>query len=296
MQARHLICASVLLAGIASARAQEYVPQIAPTFEALAPPFEPLAPAPAMPGTGSFAPTVFQSVPDVSPIESTWYTRIDYFHWNERMGGQTFVRENGPLATIGYLRRVGSERFRAEFFDGGVHYSGFAQFSNGTLEPLTSTTNYTGLRGEYDLLYDPVSWPSATLVFGVGTRFWFRDLPDGRSASGVPVAGYLETWWTTYPYFGIQTRRGLTASPIEFYASGRVGATAVTFQHGTWNDAVLYPKMGVTGQLETGFRGPRFFVSAFSEVMTWGQSNVERHMLQPASTLLTIGLRTGITF
>jgi hypothetical protein len=249
-----------------------------------------------MPGTGSFAPTVFQAVPAISPIESTWYTRIDYFHWHESMGGQNFVTENGPLATIGYLRQVGSERFRAEFFAGSVRYSGFAQFSNGDLEPLTSTTNYTGLRGEYDVLYDPVSWPRSTLVFGVGTRFWFRDLPDGKSASGAPVAGYLETWWTSYPYIGIQTRRGLSDSPVEFYASGRVGATAVTFQHVTWNDVVLYPKLGVMGQLETGFRGPRFFVSGYTELMTWGQSNVERQMLQPASTLLTIGLRTGITF
>src|SRR4029453_4516123 len=107
---------------------------LAPPLETLAPPFEPLAPAPAMPGTGSFAPTVFQAVPAIPPIVSTWYTRIDYFHWSESMGGQAFVTENGPLATIGYLRQVGSERFRAEFFAGTVGYSGFAQFSNGDLE------------------------------------------------------------------------------------------------------------------------------------------------------------------
>ena len=66
------------------------------------------------------------------------------------------------------------------------------------------------------------------------------------------------------------------AENIEFFASGRVGATAVTFQHVSWDDVVLYPKIGITGQIEAGVRGPRFFVSAFSELHTWGQSAVVR--------------------
>jgi hypothetical protein len=279
----------VLAAGRLAATAQEYVPLGAPAIE----PFPPAAGSPmafplpsAVPGT----------VPTSPSIESTWYTRIDYFHWNERIDHQSLVNENGPLVTLGYLRRVGNERFRAEFFDSSVRYKSFIQNQDGSIDPLLSTTNYIGLRGEYDLLYDPEWWPAATLFAGVGTRFWLRDLPDSVTVSGKPVSGYLETWWTTYPYLGIQRRREIGSSDIEFFASGRVGATAVTFQHVSWDDVVLYPKIGITGQLETGVRGPRFFVSAFSELLTWGQSAVVRGYLQPASSLVTVGLRTGFTF
>jgi hypothetical protein len=138
--------------------------------------------------------------------------------------------------------------------------------------------------------------PSNTLFAGIGTRFWFRDLPDDVTLSGTHVYGYLETWWTTYPYVGIQRRRGIGSTNVDLYASGRVGATAATFQHVSWNDAVLYPKLGVTSQLELGVIGPRFFATGYSELFTWGQSNVVRHSLQPASAQLTVGLRTGIIF
>ncbi len=38
-------------------------------------------------------------------IESTWYTRVDYFHWNESSDGMDFVNEYGTLITLGYMRR-----------------------------------------------------------------------------------------------------------------------------------------------------------------------------------------------
>ena len=110
------------------------------------------------------------------------------------------------------------------------------------------------------------------------------------------MSGYRESWWTTYPYVGVQTRRELTDGSTEFYTACRAGLTAVTFEHVTWNDAALNPKPGFTGQIEAGIRGSRLSASAFGEVMTWGQSDVQRQLLQPASTLLTVGLRWGVTF
>ena len=40
-------------------------------------------------------------------IESTWYTRVDYFNWNEHSTGSDDVNEYGTLLTFGYMRRVG---------------------------------------------------------------------------------------------------------------------------------------------------------------------------------------------
>jgi hypothetical protein len=228
-------------------------------------------------------------------VESTWYTREEYFHWNERFDGADFVNEYGLLLTLGYQRRVGAERCRAELSGGTMHYVGGAQFDDGTTEPLISKTGYLGVRGEYDFLIEPDWLPKASLLLGVGTRFWFRDLRDGMTDSGVPVIGYQEMWWTIYPYLGVETRRILDSGP-EFFVSSRIGCTALTYEHATFFDAVLYPKADITGQVEAGVRGKHFFCSAISEVFTWRQSAIARGALQPASTLFTVGLKAGASF
>mgnify|MGYP000194566641 CR=1 FL=1 len=228
-------------------------------------------------------------------VESTWYTREEYFHWRERLGGEDFVNEYGLLFTLGYQRRVGPERYRAELFGGTMHYDGGAQFEDGSTEPLESKTGYLGVRGEYDFLIEPDWLPKTSLLIGVGTRFWFRDLRDGMTESGVPVLGYQEMWWTIYPYLGAETRRVLGRGP-ELFISSRIGCTALTYEHATFFDAVLYPKTGLTGQLEAGIRGHHFFCSAISEVFAWRQSSIARGALQPESTLFTVGLRAGVNF
>jgi hypothetical protein len=132
-------------------------------------------------------------------------------------------------------------------------------------------------------------------VLGVGSKFWFRDLPDDFTDSGDLVIGYREAWWTFYPYLGLEKRRRLR-DDVEFYYAARVGATAFTYQHVSLDDVTLYPKAGVTSQLEGGLRGQHMFLSAVFEQMAWGQSDIARGMLQPASHMFTIGLKTGISF
>jgi hypothetical protein len=230
-----------------------------------------------------------------SLTESTWYTRIDYFHWNERLDGEDFVNEDGPLITLGYQRRIGPERFRGELFGGSVGYNGGVDYEDGTSEPLKSHTNYLGVRAEYDLLYEPDWSPAASFFVGVGSRFWFRDLPDDYTASGNLVWGYQETWWTIYPYLGVETRRTLDDG-FEFYISSRIGATVITYEHVTWDDVTLYPKPGLTGQLDLGVRGRHLSLSGFFEGMAWGESPIQRGSLQPASRMLTAGLRGSLSF
>ena len=53
--------------------------------------------------------------PEVGRLaQASWYTRVEYFHWNERIAGQDFVNEGGALFTLGYSRQIGIERYRAE--------------------------------------------------------------------------------------------------------------------------------------------------------------------------------------
>ena len=130
---------------------------------------------------------------------------------------------------------------------------------------------------------------------GVGTRFWIRNLPDAQDSAGDFVRGYQETWWTFYPYVGIETRRTIKNS-VEAYGRGRVGLIAVTYEHLTWREATLFPGPGVTAQGELGIRGPRAFLSGYFELMTFAQSGVARGLLQPDSLMLTVGLKAGFSF
>jgi hypothetical protein len=236
------------------------------------------------------------------PFESTWYFRQDAFSWNERVGGTDFVNEYGPLSTLGYLRRTGVERFRFELFGGTVAYDGGAMYDDGTVEPYhqSNGTDYLGLRAEYDLLIEPAAWSRVRLLLGIGTRFWFRDLQDAVTPSGNPVAGYQETWWTFYPYLGLETKDSPDPGP-QLFASARIGITPLTYQYATYFDSTAWPRCGLTGRIELGVRFQRFSLSAVAEAMTWSESAVVQDAygdgsLQPASRMLTIGAQIGYTF
>jgi hypothetical protein len=233
-------------------------------------------------------------------VESTWYTRIDYFHWNERMDGMDPVNEYGTLFTLGYMRRIGIERFHVAVFGATMRYKGYGQFEYDDTntyytEPLSSSTGYLGALGEYDLHFEPECWPNISFFVGIGTRFWIRDLKDGVSDYGNEVYGYQETWWTLYPYLGLEKKRSLNCG-WEFYYSARIGCTAMTYQYASNGYVPLYPKAGLMAQLELGLRGRTAFISAVTEVMTWGQSDIVEGYLQPNSQLFTFGIKTGFCF
>jgi hypothetical protein len=254
---------------------------------------------------GGIAPADRPTLPPVAPspappdrpVESTWYYRLESFYWNERSGGVDFVNEAGPISALGYLHRYGQERVRFELFGGTVSYDGAAEFRDGTSEAYHQAfgTNYLGLRGEYDLLIEPAAWSKARLVLGVGTRFWIRDLRDAVTPSGAPVDGYQETWWTFYPYVGLETKESDESGP-KLFGSARFGVTPLTFQRATFFDTNVYPKCGVTGQARLGMTYRRFTADAYLEAMTWGASADVRGTFQPASRMLTVGGELGYSF
>jgi hypothetical protein len=242
-------------------------------------------------------PAVCCPAPVERVTESSWYYRLDTFYWNERGGGQDLVNEAGPISTIGYLHRYGCERLRFELFGGTVSYDGAAMYDDGTTEAYHQSigTNYLGIRAEYDLLFEPVAWPRVRLLAGVGTRFWIRDLRDATTPTGNEVDGYQETWWTFYPYVGLETKES-DEPGLHWFGSARFGVTPLTYQHATYFDTTVYPRCGLTGRAELGVHYRQLSASAVLETMTWGESADVRGTFQPASRMLTIGGQLGYTF
>jgi hypothetical protein len=238
--------------------------------------------------------------------ESTWYYRLDCYNWTEDLGGGEKVKEYGPMSTVGYMHRNGQERFRLEVFGGTVAYDGYTQSESGGVYVsehfhTSNGTNYIGMRAEYDFLIEPDCWKNARLVLGVGTRFWVRDLQD-TALEDVYVRGYPETWWTFYPYIGVETKTS-DPSTLHFFGSARVGVTPITYQYVGLFDSyyessgtILYPKCGMTAQAEIGISCRRVTLSAYTELMSWSQSNVVRDIYQPDSMMFTIGGRCSFTF
>ncbi len=237
--------------------------------------------------------------------QSSWYTRAEYFHWNERIGSVNFVNENGALFTLGYSRQIGIERFRAELFGGDVHYN---SYDDTGLKNMASNTGYLGLRGEYEMVLAPAAWEGRfAFLLGLGSRFWIRDLHDGSDNQGYQVVGYQETWWTMYPYLGLETH-WRPGSDLDFYSESRVGMTAMTYEFASTTPVVpdpanpfiaerpLWPKVGVFANVEIGLRGPRFFIAGRAEVMSWGESSWGLYSYQPQSLMVTAGGRLGFTF
>jgi hypothetical protein len=233
------------------------------------------------------------------PAGSAWYFREDAFFWNERLDGRDFVNESGPLSTVGYQHRFGVERIRIEVFGGSVTYDGSVQPSGNPYHQAFGT-NYLGCRGEYDLLIEPTSWKSTRLLIGVGTRFWVRDLKTGYSPLDGEVPGYQETWWTFYPYIGLETKES-DEPGAHLFGSVRIGATPLTYQNATLFDTPLYPRCGIMTQMELGVRFQKFSLSAYAELMTWAQSaeaddGYGDTSLQPDSRMLTIGGKISYMF
>lgn len=266
------------------------------------------APSAAPPAEGPPLACAAPSIPAAvdRTIESTWYFRQETFHWNERSQGADFVNEYGPLSTLGYQHRSGIERYRLELFGGTVAYDGAAQLDNGTLDPYheSNGTDYLGVRAEYELLVEPSAFPQLRFLLGFGTRFWLRDLKDAITPDNVYVTGYQESWWTFYPYIGIETKES-NEPGAHFFGSARVGATAFTYQYAdyidldyypTYSNTVLYPRCGLTAQLQLGVRFQKFSLVAYSEIMTWGESAEVRSSCQPASSMVTFGGQLGYTF
>ncbi|MEN6451753.1 MAG: hypothetical protein ABFC96_14780 [Thermoguttaceae bacterium] len=233
------------------------------------------------------------------PNESAWYARFDYYHFGQQDTDKINTNdEDGLLYTVGYGHRVGRERFRLELFGGNATY---VQRGPAWGDADSSVTNL-GIRGEAEFLWpiEAVGQPPLEFFAGVGTRAWIRDIKDGTALDGSYFVGLQETWWTIYPYIGLEKRWTL-GDCFEPFVSGRLGGTAFTFEHDSLlNSPACYPTFDITGQIEAGFRRKSLIVSACFEGFAWGHSESVHSgggmFYYPASQLTTLGLKVGFAF
>ena len=236
--------------------------------------------------------------------QTNWYSRVDYFHWDERLNGHQLDSEAGALVTAGVEHRSGANRFRVEFFAGNMDYDGYSQDMNsGALTPLSTATRYRGVRGEYELMLEPSWWQEGAFLFGVGSRLWARDIRAATDASGAQVCGYEETWWIVYPFVGVESRHAIS-SGLEVYSTTRLGTTPMNLELPTEQAEPLYPRCGFLGQVEMGLRGKNLEVAGYFEVETFAQSGTVTDWMQnppitsfqPASRMYTVGGKVALMF
>jgi hypothetical protein len=218
-------------------------------------------------------------------IDSTWYARFEYmdFSVNNRSLDQA------PLYTVGYERRVGRERFRAELF--GTQFASSVLFLPSNR--YATTTDYLGGRTEYDLLFNPLGTSRFVFFGGVGSRFWLRN--RSQFLAGRFLYDEVQrTWATFYPYVGMETRHDETRA-VEAYGRARIGLLAITYEHLTQPDRSYFPGPGVTGQTEWGIRGERLSLSAYFEAFAFPKTSGPAVSLS-SNMLLTVGLKAGYSF
>ena len=146
-------------------------------------------------------------------------------------------------------------------------------------------------------MIEPSFLPDNRFVLGLGSRFWYRQLPSGTDTSGDPIIGYEETWWTIYPYLGWEGRHEISME-TEWFASLRLGLTAFTHEEVSYFDVSLRPQPGITGQADVGVRGRHYSLAVHFEAMTWAQSSYVQDgwgdvICQPDSQMYTVGLTGG---
>jgi hypothetical protein len=218
-------------------------------------------------------------------ITSTWYTRFEYMDWSVNRHNI----DQAPLYTVGYERRVGRERFRAELF--GTQFGSSVLFLPSNR--YATTTDYLGGRTEYDLIFNSVGTSRFVFFGGVGSRFWLRTRSQFL-AGRVMYDDFQRTWATFYPYVGIETRHDETRA-VETYGRARIGLLAITYEHLTGWDRTYFPGPGVTGQTEWGIRGERLSLAAYFEAFAFPKTNGPAISLS-SNMLLTIGLKAGYSF
>ncbi|MCE5267019.1 MAG: hypothetical protein LLG00_03960 [Planctomycetaceae bacterium] len=234
-----------------------------------------------------------------SPCVSAFYARFDYYHFGEQSSNKIdVVNEDGALYTVGYVRRVGHERFRFEFFGG----NGEVAERVSTVPNANFDVNNLGVRaeGEYIWPLEPAGWPGLEFFAGLGTRAWIRDINDTVAFDTTPLFGFQETWWTVYPYIGLEWKR-MTGNCVETFVSGRLGVTAFTYEHdSSLNAPAFQPRLDITGQAEAGIRRKTLSASVFFDAITWQRSgdvfSQGAMYSYPASQLVTIGVKLGLAF
>jgi len=142
---------------------------------------------------------------------------IESFRWEEfdRVDGHSLLQETGKRHFFGVKSDMAVSPVLyfgggARLFSGVVDYDGETQLA----VPAFSRTKYQGwnIEADFSRLLLPVEMTKSDrtlwITMGLGHERWVRDIRDGETIYGDPVAGYVEEYAISYARLGTKYADG----------------------------------------------------------------------------------------
>jgi hypothetical protein len=237
------------------------------------------------------------------------YPYAEYFTWREFTPDGREVKEDGPIfgvggaVKLGLLQRRLTLKSKLEVFGGAVRYDGFSQLPTGTTvvnTPSKTDTVYVGVKVEEDAgIRIPFDKAAIEPLFGLGYRWWRRDIQRTKDFAGKPVGETVENWQSLYMRLG--ARADYQFSPdVRLFAEGGAKYPLLNRNHtdagvtvdpgGAWS---AFAELG----LQYGWFRPSFFYEGFRFARSPGVPvGGGFFVLQPESKSDLFGLNIGFAF
>jgi hypothetical protein len=239
------------------------------------------------------------------------YPFAGYFTWREFASAGREVREQGFLAggggalKISFFERSLNLKTKTEVFGGAADYNGFSQRldtvdNTVVTTPSETSVNYVGIKVEEDVGWRiPLDKASVEPLFGIGYRWWRRDIQSGFDAAGNAVGETVENWHSLYMRIGV--RGDYQASPdLRFFAEG--GAKCPFLNRNKGNGGITVdPGSEWSAFAELGLKYGHFRPAIFYEGFRFAPSpgvpvGGNFFVFQPKSESDVVGLSLGYAF
>ena len=139
-------------------------------------------------------------------------------------------------------------------------------------------------------------WSDVDFSSGIGSRLWVPPLSDNASDQNDKGRSFQERWSAVLRVASLDEKR-LPLPKVQWSGRGRLGLTAVSYESlDVYVPVSIYPRAGFIGETDKELRDEGLFLGAYFEGAASSQSVVVGGLMQPASTLLTVGLKTGVNF
>jgi len=244
--------------------------------------------------------------------EFSAYPSLQYFTWEEFVGGRRILQEKGLLYGAGAAvaldllqtdAGVLTLRGKGELFGGVVDYDGQTQASL----PANTDVSYFGTRAEGGVGWAfPLASSRIEPFVGLGYRWWLRDIHDTTTTDPsqpgmIQAQGYTEQWESAYTKLGLAFSHLLSREwRLAVEAGGKYPFyNANTFDLGLGSMTVK-PEPRWSAFAELGARYRQLRLTLFYEGYRVDQSPVRRRgtveFFQPQSNEDIVGISVAWCF
>jgi hypothetical protein len=163
------------------------------------------------------------------------------------------------------------------------------------IQGISSAVDYS-LASQDEWLSESALWTDVDFSSGIGNRLWVPALSDNASGRNDPGRSIQEKWSAVLRVASADEKR-LALPKVQWTGRGRLGLTAVSYESlDVYLPLSIYPRPGIIGEGDKELRDEGLFLGAYFEGAASSQSVVVGGLMQPASTMLTVGLKTGVNF